>query len=134
MVIHFRNAGDKTPRRTLERVFYFEPLPGGIQFTQEGVAGGDVQFIEYGLGDTFVFEGQSFDFCETCEVREQAQALAPKLAAASAMYEALSHAAISTHHPSCKCTGEYSANPEWYCTCHVQKARTALAQAEGSAK
>ena len=53
------------------------------------------------------------------------------IAAAPAMYEALSHAAMSYHHPACKCKGEYSANPELYCTCHVQKARAALAQAEG---
>ena len=51
--------------------------------------------------------------------------------AAPAMYEALSHAAMSNHHPACKCKGEYSANPERYCTCHVQKAKAALAQAEG---
>ena len=53
------------------------------------------------------------------------------IAAAPAMYEALSHAAMSNHHPACKCKGEYSANPERYCTCHVQKAKAALAQAEG---
>ena len=51
--------------------------------------------------------------------------------AAPAMYEALQHAAMSYHHPACKCKGEYSANPELYCTCHVQKAQAALAQAEG---
>jgi hypothetical protein len=120
MVIHFRNAGDKTPRRTLERVFYFEPLPGGIQFTQEGVAGGDVQFIEYGLGDNFVFEGQSFDFCETCEVREQA--LAPKLAAAPAMYDAL------------KTTLAYFMRSNQSHAPEVRVIRAALAQAEGSTK
>ena len=54
-----------------------------------------------------------------------------KETAAPAMYEALSHAAMSNHHPACKCKGEYSANPERYCTCHVQKAKAALAQAEG---
>ena len=53
------------------------------------------------------------------------------IAAAPAMYAALSHAAMSNHHPACKCKGEYSANPERYCTCHVQKAKAALAQAEG---
>lgn len=53
------------------------------------------------------------------------------IAAAPAMYEALQHAAMSYHHPSCKAQGEYAAQPERYCTCHVQKARTALAQAEG---
>ena len=54
-----------------------------------------------------------------------------KATAAPAMYEALQHAAMSYHHPACKCKGEYSANPELYCTCHVQKAQAALAQAEG---
>ena len=53
------------------------------------------------------------------------------LTAAPAMYEALRHAAMSYHHPSCKAQGEYVAQPERYCTCHVQKARYALAQAEG---
>ena len=53
------------------------------------------------------------------------------IAAAPAMYEALRHAAMSYHHPSCKAQGEYVAQPERYCTCHVQKARYALAQAEG---
>ena len=53
------------------------------------------------------------------------------IAAAPAMYEALQHAAMSYHHLSCKARGEYAAQPERYCTCHVQKARTALAQAEG---
>ena len=52
-------------------------------------------------------------------------------AAAPAMYEALQHAAASNHHPACKARGEYSSQPEKYCTCHVQKARAALAQAEG---
>lgn len=40
--------------------------------------------------------------------------------------DALQHAASSVHHPACKCNGEYSANPEMYCTCHVQKARAVL--------
>ena len=51
--------------------------------------------------------------------------------AAPAMYEALQHAAMSYHHPACKCKGEYAANPEKYCSCHIQKAKAALAQAEG---
>ena len=53
------------------------------------------------------------------------------IAAAPVMYEALEHAAMSCHHPACKCKGEYASQPERYCTCHVQKARQALAQAEG---
>ena len=53
------------------------------------------------------------------------------IAAAPAMYEALKHAAMSHHHPACKAKGEYTAQPERYCSCHVQKARAALAQAEG---
>ena len=53
------------------------------------------------------------------------------IAAAPAMYEALEHAAMSCHHPACKCKGEYASQPERYCTCHVQKARQAIAQAEG---
>ena len=64
------------------------------------------------------------------DIRES-QANANLIAAAPAMYEALQHAAMSYHHPACKCKGEYSANPELYCTCHVQKAQAALAQAEG---
>ena len=47
------------------------------------------------------------------------------------LLEACKHAAASCHHPACKCSGEYSANPEQYCTCHVQKARAALAKAGG---
>ena len=42
------------------------------------------------------------------------------------MLAACQHAAQSFHHPHCKCKGEYLANPEQYCTCHVQKARAAL--------
>ena len=59
------------------------------------------------------------------------RANATLIAAAPAMYEALEHAAMSCHHPACKCKGEYASQPERYCTCHVQKARQALAQAEG---
>ena len=62
---------------------------------------------------------------------EEIESNAHLIAAAPAMYEALQHAAMSYHHPACKCKGEYSANPERYCTCHVQKAWAALAQAEG---
>lgn len=40
--------------------------------------------------------------------------------------KALEHAAVSIHHPACKCKGAYSANPEKYCTCHVYKAQDAL--------
>ena len=40
---------------------------------------------------------------------------------------AAEHSAKSCHHPACKATGEYAANPEQYCTCHVQKARIAMA-------
>lgn len=39
-------------------------------------------------------------------------------------------AAMSCHHPACNCKGENSANPERYCTCHVQVARAAIAAAE----
>lgn len=49
----------------------------------------------------------------------------------SLIHEALSHAAQSCHHPACKCRGEYSAFPERYCTCHVQKARVAVKFTEG---
>lgn len=42
---------------------------------------------------------------------------------------AATHAAKSFHHPSCKAQGEYSGQPELYCTCHVQKARAAIAKA-----
>ena len=59
------------------------------------------------------------------------KANAALIAAAPAMYEALKHAAMSHHHPACKAKGEYTAQPERYCSCHVQKARAALAQAEG---
>ena len=59
------------------------------------------------------------------------EANAHLIAAAPAMYAALEHAAMSCHHPACKCKGEYASQPERYCTCHVQKARQALAQAEG---
>jgi hypothetical protein len=48
-----------------------------------------------------------------------------------ALVAACQHAAMSPHHPACKCKGEYSANPEQYCTCHVQKAVAALAAARG---
>ena len=78
------------------------------------------------------------DMCFVAEVwqtyidgESRQQAHATLIAAAPAMYEALRHAAMSYHHPSCKAQGEYVAQPERYCTCHVQKARYALAQAEG---
>ena len=67
----------------------------------------------------------------TMDGNEDNQANGNLIAAAPAMYEALRHAAMSYHHPSCKAQGEYVAQPERYCTCHVQKARYALAQAEG---
>ena len=50
--------------------------------------------------------------------------------AAPELLEACKHAAHSYHHPACKCRGEYSANPELYCTCHVQKAHAAIAAVE----
>jgi hypothetical protein len=62
---------------------------------------------------------------------EEANANAALIAAAPDMYEALRHAASSYHHPKCKAKGDYAGNPELYCTCHVQKARAALAKAEG---
>jgi hypothetical protein len=62
---------------------------------------------------------------------DEMNANAHLIAAAPAMYEALQHAAMSYHHPACSCKGEYASQPERYCTCHVQKARQALAQAEG---
>jgi len=43
------------------------------------------------------------------------------------LLSACEHASKSIHHPACKCHGEYSANPETYCTCHVYKAQKALA-------
>ena len=50
-----------------------------------------------------------------------------------ALLEACQHAARSEHHPACKCHGEYSGEPERHCTCHVQKARAAIALAEKEA-
>jgi hypothetical protein len=66
-----------------------------------------------------------------CECFSEIRANAHLIAAAPVMYEALQHAAMSYHHPACSCKGEYASQPERYCTCHVQKARQALAQAEG---
>jgi len=62
-----------------------------------------------------------------CNIFEDAVAIAaiPDLLAACL------HASMSCHHPACKCHGEYSANPERYCTCHVQKARAAMDKAAG---
>ena len=68
----------------------------------------------------------------TMDGNENNQANGNLIAAAPAMYEALQHAGMSYHHPACKSKGEYAANPEKYCSCHVQKAKAALAQAEGS--
>ena len=48
-----------------------------------------------------------------------------------ALVGAVKHSAISYHHPACKARGEYAGQPERYCTCHVQKARKALAALEG---
>jgi hypothetical protein len=53
------------------------------------------------------------------------------IAAAPDLLEACRHAARSEHHSACKCHGEYAGNPEQYCTCHVQKARAAIAKAVG---
>lgn len=53
------------------------------------------------------------------------------IAAAPEMYWACKHASMSIHHPACKCKGERMANPELYCTCHVQKALIAVNKAEG---
>lgn len=63
--------------------------------------------------------------------RERVDANARLIAAAPELLEACHHAARSEHHAACKCHGEYSGNPEMYCTCHVQKARDAIAKAEG---
>jgi hypothetical protein len=51
--------------------------------------------------------------------------------AAKDLLKACEHAAMSEHHPACKCHGEYAAFPDRYCTCHVQKARVAVAKAKG---
>jgi hypothetical protein len=48
----------------------------------------------------------------------------------NALRKACQHAAMSNHHPACKCKGEKSAFPEQHCTCHVQKARAALEKGE----
>jgi len=53
------------------------------------------------------------------------------IAALPELLTACRHAAMSYHHPACKCHGEYSAMPERYCTCHVQKAQAALNRAKG---
>lgn len=49
-----------------------------------------------------------------------------------ALLAAAEHAAKSFHHPACDAKGERSSQPERYCTCHVQKARAAIAKAEGA--
>ena len=46
------------------------------------------------------------------------------------LLEACKRAARSEHHPACKCCGEYAANPECYCTCHVQACAAAVTEAE----
>ena len=51
------------------------------------------------------------------------------IAAAPELLEACKHSAKSCHHPACKCHGEYTAYPQ-HCTCHVEKARAAIAKAE----
>lgn len=63
MTIHFRQAGDQQSTARLEGVLYFEPLPGRIQFTQKNINGGDVQYIEYGGNDDFLWNGKAYDFC-----------------------------------------------------------------------
>jgi hypothetical protein len=45
------------------------------------------------------------------------------------LLKACRQAAMSHHHPACECKGEYSGRPDMYCTCHVQKARAAIAAA-----
>ena len=58
---------------------------------------------------------------------ENSDTIADLRAEVARLREALQHSARSEHHRACKAHGEYSANPERYCTCHVQKARAALA-------
>jgi len=62
---------------------------------------------------------------------EERIANARLIAACPDLLEACKHAANSEHHPACKAHGEYSANPELYCTCHVQKALAAITKTEG---
>jgi len=50
------------------------------------------------------------------------------------LMSACEHAGMSIHHPHCKAHGEYSANPEKYCTCHVYKSQAALAKAKKAGK
>lgn len=59
------------------------------------------------------------------------EANARLIASAPDLLEACRHAAQSIHHPACKCKEDYAGQPERYCTCHVQKARAAVARAEG---
>jgi hypothetical protein len=67
------------------------------------------------------------------DLSNRAQAILDKFVTLSSpqvtteLIAALRHAAMSCHHPACKCKGEYSGNPEKYCTCHVQKCRVELA-------
>jgi hypothetical protein len=56
----------------------------------------------------------------------EGKANAQAITALPDLIAACEHAAVSYHHPACKCKGEYSANPERYCTCHVYKAQAAL--------
>ena len=50
----------------------------------------------------------------------------PLHAAAPALYEAAKHAAMSNHHPSCTFNKK-----NYQCQCHVEKAKAALALADG---
>ena len=67
------------------------------------------------------------------QLSNQARAILDKFVTLSSpqvtteLVAALRHAAKSEHHPKCKAHGEYSGNPEKYCTCHVQKCRVELA-------
>lgn len=65
---------------------------------------------------------------------DEAEANGRLYAAAPELLAACEHAAVSYHHPACKAKGEYSSRPDLYCTCHVQKARAAIARATGAAK
>jgi hypothetical protein len=60
MRIVFREAGDPTAKKQIERVIHFEPLANRYEFVTEDGSGQ----IDVEEGCTLVYEGVAYDFCE----------------------------------------------------------------------
>ena len=64
MRIQLRQANDEGRTVWITDVRYFEPLPGCCQFTATGLNGGDVSVIHVEPNGDFLYDGETYDFCQ----------------------------------------------------------------------